>query len=338
MANWLANLAPSRQVAGVDPLSDVKAIGMILFTLDWLHHQGPHDGDIKYLAAEPAFVAAKLREEREKEEAREEARQWMHKVAGKIYFGENAGLPNEIVDHVLDAMAVAQNCNLPPLETMKGLREATAAMLIPLARCVWSRYGKIETNAFDKSDVFFKLFEQCVAREHVLPNSILRVCNPIFPKNAQSTNLPYPADFKDSINRILHLEVVINIGSSGGGDVYPVQLFRLQDHIADLAFFFPKLKSICVTIDHPQQRRMRARLPAGLSGAATTMDEELKKLIAEYQKLEVGMKYLWYDRCSKWRSATARSFREPIRAENDVREMELDEVVSQVLHQRVLRM
>lgn len=77
-------------------------------------------------------------------------------------------------------------------------------------------------------------------------------------------------------------------------------------------------------IRQPTQGRLRARLPKGLRGKATTMREEMEKVLEEYRKLEVEKKGLWFSAENVW-------CLEAETKEVDMRGREGEEVVGKVL-------
>ncbi|KAK5117064.1 hypothetical protein LTR85_008995 [Meristemomyces frigidus] len=267
--------------------------------------------------------------------AKKEGREWVQWLAWKMYHNEEAGLPKEVVGLVLDAMVKEHFRGPHELLSWKNLTVATGEMLHPLTRHAGPKHSAKAKNEWNKDDAFFEDFEQEVARANVLPNIIFRITDPKFPK--QTVIVPYPIDFKDHIHRILHLEILIHIRWATGADTYPIELYRLQDNIANLKTWFPKLKSVRITIDHPQRGRSRARLPAGLTGAATRISEELEKLIIEYRKLDIGEKYFWYDEQAQWRLTNAKSWQSAEYPETDMREKKIEEVVEEVLQYVIVR-
>ncbi|EME80575.1 uncharacterized protein MYCFIDRAFT_177514 [Pseudocercospora fijiensis CIRAD86] len=121
---------------------------------------------------------------------------------------------------------------------------------------------------------------------------IPQLCTYILPANFPSRNSAatevVPTFLQPQIHNIKHLELSTRVvGSDGTARYYPVELFKAQDHIANLGSWFPELQSLAFTIvdGTKGQRRYFKR---GFSQQDTTFAAEVEKIVEQMLKLDVA--------------------------------------------------
>ncbi|KXS99898.1 hypothetical protein AC578_916 [Pseudocercospora eumusae] len=110
-----------------------------------------------------------------------------------------------------------------------------------------------------------------------------------FPSRNSLTDEVVPTLWKPHVHNIKHLELSTRVMTYSGTKHYPVELFKVQDHIASLKNWFPELKSLAFTIIGVTDRP-RAYLKRGFSQHPTTLAAETEKIVEEMQKLDVAEK------------------------------------------------
>ncbi|KAF7192148.1 hypothetical protein HII31_06534 [Pseudocercospora fuligena] len=110
-----------------------------------------------------------------------------------------------------------------------------------------------------------------------------------FPSKNSLTDEVVPTPWKPHVHEIKHLELTTRLMDYSSTRYYPVELFKAQDHIANLKEWFPELQSVTFTIIEGTDKQ-RDYLKRGTSQQTTTLAAEIEKIVEEMQKLDVPKK------------------------------------------------